>query len=81
MTDDFHALYFDTTVNTWHEHVRTDSLMLLNVFPDALLFALGKGLALCRRKLADRIVVLNLFVRQNLLAAETLIIAHKLHVL
>ena len=81
MVYNVHTLHFYTTVNTRDKHVWTNSLMLLDVPSNALLFAFSKCFALCGCKLARAIVVLHFLVGQNLLTTEVLIITDKLHIL
>jgi hypothetical protein len=58
-----HSFYFYTTVNTWHENVWTDSLMLFDVSSYTLLLAFSKRFTFCGSELAYCIVVLNFLVR------------------
>lgn len=74
-----HPLYFHAAVDARHKHIRTHRLVLVNVFSNALSFALLKAVTLDKRILAVLIVRLDLCVRQDLLAPQVLVVADEGH--
>lgn len=75
-----HSFNFYSTVYAWNKYVRANGLVFFDVSSNTLLFTFLVSLTLSRRKLAQSVVVLDFFVRKNLLAAELLVVANKLHI-
>jgi hypothetical protein len=75
-----HSLDLHSAVDARYKYVRADSLVFFDIPSDTLLFAFLESLTLCWSKLARDVVVLHFLVGENLLAAESLVVADKLHV-
>jgi len=68
MRHDIHPFNFDSTINTRHQDIRADCLMLLDIPAHALGLTLGKRFTLDGGVLANRVVISYLFIGQHFLA-------------
>jgi hypothetical protein len=81
MLYNFNTLNRFLTVDTRDKDIRTDSFVLVYLFPDTLCFTAGKSFAFDRLKLTILRVSLHLGIAQYLLAAKFRVFTNKLHVL